>query len=84
MHVRRDSVLQCVAGREGPPRDGGRQAADAAMEARGGLRMDSYFGNKFHPARPVYVLGRSYKAEPTCKPQEKLFEIGWTVPIPTP
>ena len=36
--------------------------------------MDSYFGNKFHPARPVYVLGRSYKAEPTCAPQETLFD----------
>ena len=37
-------------------------------------QMDSYFANKFHPARPVYVLGRSYKAEPKCKPQETLFD----------
>ena len=36
--------------------------------------MCSYFGNKFYPARPVYVVGRSYKAEPKCKPQETLFD----------
>ena len=36
--------------------------------------MDSYFGNKFFPAKPVYVLGRSYKAEPACKPQQTLFD----------
>ena len=36
--------------------------------------MSSYFANKFHPARPVYVVGRSYKAEPKCKPQETLFD----------
>ena len=38
------------------------------------VEMSSYFGNKFSPARPVYVLGRSYKAEPTCKPEETLFD----------
>ena len=36
--------------------------------------MCSYFGNKFYPARPVYVVGRSYKAEPKCKPEETLFD----------
>ena len=35
--------------------------------------MDSYFGNKFFPAKPVYVLGRSYKAEPACKPHQTLW-----------
>ena len=38
------------------------------------VEMSSYFGNKFYPARPVYVLGRSYKANPTCKPEETLFD----------
>ena len=33
MHVRRDSVLHFLTGWEGPPRDGGRAAAVAAMEA---------------------------------------------------
>ena len=37
-------------------------------------QMDSYFGNKFYPARPVYVIGRSYKAEPVCKPRETLWD----------
>ena len=38
------------------------------------FEMSSYFGNKFHPARPVYVMGRCYKAEPMCKPEHTLFD----------
>ena len=38
------------------------------------VEMSSYFGNKFYPARPVYLLGCSYKANPTCKPEETLFD----------
>ena len=37
-------------------------------------QMSSYFGNKFYPARPVFTLGRSYTADPQCKPQESLFD----------
>ena len=43
-------------------------------ERSNSAEMDSYLSNKFYPAKPVYVLGRSYKAEPTCKPQEALFD----------
>ena len=42
--------------------------------------MSDYFGNKFYPARPVYVVGRSYKAEPKCKPEETLFDNGMDRP----
>ena len=43
-------------------------------ERTNSAEMDSYFGNKFHPARPIYVVGRSYKAEPQCKPEHTLFD----------
>ena len=44
--------------------------------------MDSYFAEKFYPARPLFVLGRSYKADPECKPQETLFN-NWMDPSPS-
>ena len=36
--------------------------------------MDDYFYNKFYPLQPMYVLGRSYAADPPCKPEETLFD----------
>ena len=36
--------------------------------------MDDYFTRKFAPLQPIYVVGRSYKAEPKCHPSETLFD----------
>ena len=36
--------------------------------------MTSYFSKKFFPAVPVYVFGRSYAAEPKCKPEQTLYD----------
>ena len=37
-------------------------------------QLDDYFTRKFAPLHPLYVIGRSYKAEPTCHPSETLFD----------
>ena len=42
-------------------------------------KMSTYFAKKFYPAIPQYVVGRSYKAEPKCEPEETLFD-NWTEP----
>ena len=36
--------------------------------------MSSYFAQKFAPAPPSFVVGRSYQSEPECKPEETLFD----------
>ena len=36
--------------------------------------VDNYFAKEFAPAVPMVVLGRSYKSEPECKPEETLFD----------
>ena len=36
--------------------------------------MDDYFAKKFYPMRVLYVIGRSYKAEPECRPDKTLFD----------
>ena len=36
--------------------------------------MNDYFQRKFYPMQVVYLIGRSYKAEPTCKPDETLYD----------
>ena len=36
--------------------------------------MSDYFQKKFHPLEVVYLVGRSYKASPQCKPEETLFD----------
>ena len=36
--------------------------------------MSSYFAKKFRPAVPVFVIGRSYKSDPLCKPEHTLFD----------
>ena len=36
--------------------------------------MTSYFANKFRPARPLFVFGRSYAADPKCKPEHTLYD----------
>ena len=36
--------------------------------------MSSYFSKKFAPAVPVFVIGRSYKSDPHCKPEHTLFD----------
>ena len=36
--------------------------------------MNDYFQKKFYPMTVVYMIGRSYKAEPQCKPDETLFD----------
>ena len=36
--------------------------------------MTDYFTKKFSPALPVFVMGRSYTAQPTCKPENTLFD----------
>ena len=36
--------------------------------------MTNYFSKKFYPAVPVFVLGRSCKAEPRCKPEHTLYD----------
>ena len=41
--------------------------------------MDSYFAEKFYPAKPIFVLGRSYKADPECKPDQTLYN-NWMDP----
>ena len=41
--------------------------------------MSTYFAKKFYPANPQYVVGRSYKAEPKCKPEHTLFD-NWMEP----
>ena len=42
--------------------------------------MDSYFAEKFYPARPLFVLGRSYRADRQCKPEETLYN-NWMDPF---
>lgn len=32
-----------------------------------------FFARKFAPLVPVYVMSRSYKAEPKCKPEHTLY-----------
>ena len=45
--------------------------------------MSDYFTKKFAPLEVLYLVGRSYKASPTCTPDETLFDlwkdlgIGW-------
>ena len=41
--------------------------------------MSTYFAKKFCPATPQFVVGRSYKASPKCKPEETLFD-NWMDP----
>ena len=36
--------------------------------------MNDYFQKKFYPLQVVYLIGRAYKATPTCKPDETLFD----------
>ena len=36
--------------------------------------MTNYFSKKFYPVVPVFVLGRSYTAEPKCKPEYTLYD----------
>ena len=36
--------------------------------------MDDYFAKKFYPLKVLYVIGRSYKAEPECRPDKTLFD----------
>lgn len=36
--------------------------------------MDDYFAKKFNPAVPIFVVGRSYKSNPQCKPEETLYD----------
>ena len=36
--------------------------------------MTNYFAKKFAPATLVFVVGRSYKSSPQCKPEETLFD----------
>ena len=36
--------------------------------------MDDYFAKKFHPLKVMYLIGRSWGAEPTCKAKETLYD----------
>ena len=39
--------------------------------------MEDYFTKKFYPILPMFMIGRSYKMEPTCKPNQTLYDT-WT------
>ena len=39
--------------------------------------MEDYFTKKFYPILPMYMIGRSYKMEPNCKPNQTLYDA-WT------
>ena len=43
-------------------------------EATKVLDTDDYFARKFYPAVPLFVMSRSYKMPPECKPNETLFD----------
>ena len=51
-----------------------RQALIMSHELSNDAEKSSYFAKKFAPATPVYVLGRSYKASPECKPEQTLYD----------
>ena len=46
-------------------------------EAAKMTELEDYFANKFFPINPVYLIGRSYKLKPECKPAETLYD-SWT------
>ena len=37
--------------------------------------MDDWFAHKFAPLQVLFLIGRSYKAEPTCHPKETLYDL---------
>ena len=46
-------------------------------EATKMAEMEDYFTKKFYPILPMYMIGRSYAMEPTCKPNQTLYDA-WT------
>ena len=36
--------------------------------------MSDYYQKKLHPLHVLYLIGRSYTAGPTCRPDETLFD----------
>ena len=36
--------------------------------------MDDYFAKKFYPMKVIYVIGRSYRADPECRPDKTLYD----------
>ena len=43
--------------------------------------MDDYFARKFRNLQALFVIGRSYLAEPQCLPKETLYDA-WKEPVP--
>ena len=39
--------------------------------------MEDYFTKKFYPILPMFMIGRSYKLDPICKPKYTLYDA-WT------
>ena len=35
---------------------------------------DDFFGKKFAPAVPLFIMSRCYKKDPVCEPKETLFD----------
>ena len=43
--------------------------------------MDDYFARKFRNLQALFVIGRSYVAEPQCQPEETLYDA-WKELVP--
>ena len=37
--------------------------------------MDDWLAHKFAPLQVLFLIGRSYKAEPMCHPKETLYDL---------